>query len=64
MWTLRRITDKEGMAYPDFVFFLLAEEDKQSVPALQFWFHVLDFEGDGVLDTREMCESSARVARG
>ena len=42
LWTLRRHTDKEGMNYADFVFFLLAEEDKQRYPALQYWFHVLD----------------------
>ena len=42
------------MNYADFVFFLLAEEDKQGYPALQYWFHVLDTQGDGILDTKEM----------
>jgi len=54
LWHLRRHTDSEGMKYADFVFFLLAEEDKQSLSALQYWFHVLDVNCDGVLDTQEM----------
>jgi serine/threonine-protein phosphatase 2A regulatory subunit B'' len=54
VWTLRRDTSKEGMTYDDFVYFLLAEEDKQSQPALQYWFHILDFDSDGFLDARDM----------
>ena len=54
LWTLRRETAKDGMGYADFVTFLLAEEDKQSSPALQYWFHVLDVDGDGYLDRRDM----------
>ena len=45
---------RRGCRRADFVVFLLAEEDKQSAASLQYWFHVLDFEGDGVLDTRDM----------
>ena len=45
---------KDGMGYDDFVCFLLAEEDKQSAPALQYWFHVLDVDGDGYLSTKDM----------
>ena len=40
--------------YADFVFFLLAEEDKQSASAIQYWVHVLDCDGDGVIDTSDM----------
>lgn len=54
IWNMRHETDKEGMQYPDFVFFLLAEEDKQATPALQYWFHVLDLDGDGHLDANDM----------
>ena len=54
LWTLRRESSKEGMSYADFVYFLLAEEDKQSSPALQYWFHVLDVDGDGYLTSRDM----------
>ena len=31
--------ESDGMTYNDFVFFLLAEEDKQSAPALQYGAH-------------------------
>jgi Ca2+-binding EF-hand superfamily protein len=54
LWTLRRETDKEGMTYADFVCFLLAEEDKQAPAALQYWFHVLDVDGDGYLGSKDM----------
>ena len=32
----------------------LAEEEKQSPAAIQYWFHVLDTNGDGVIDTQDM----------
>ena len=35
-------------------FFLLAEEDKQSAASVQYWFHILDYDGDGVIDTNDM----------
>ena len=55
IWALRRETGKgDGMTYSDFVWFLLAEEDKQSNAALQYWFHALDCDGDGYLGTADM----------
>lgn len=27
-----------GMTYPDFVVFMLAEEDRSSIPALKYWY--------------------------
>ena len=35
IWDLRRDTKKPGMGYPDFVYFILGEEDKQSPASLQ-----------------------------
>ena len=35
------------MGYSDFVWFLLAEEDKEAPSACSFWFRVLDTDGDG-----------------
>ena len=35
------------MGYSDFVWFLLAEEDKEAPSACSFWFRVLDMDGDG-----------------
>jgi len=54
IWVLRHQRDSGGMTYDDFVYFLLAEEDKQSSPAYQYWFHVLDLNGDGALDQRDL----------
>ncbi len=54
LWALRRDKERDGMGYDDFVFFLLSEEDKQAAPALQFWFHLLDVDGDGCLDAKDM----------
>jgi len=54
IWVLRHQRDGSGMTYDDFVYFLLAEEDKQSSPAYQYWFHVLDLNGDGALDQRDL----------
>ena len=54
VWALRRDCSKEGMTYDDFVTFILAEEDKQSAAAVQYWFHLLDTGGDGVVDTHDM----------
>uniref|UniRef100_A0A7S0P5K0 EF-hand domain-containing protein n=1 Tax=Calcidiscus leptoporus TaxID=127549 RepID=A0A7S0P5K0_9EUKA len=42
------------MVWKDFLLFLLAEEDKQCSSAAQFWFHVLDCDGDGVISTADM----------
>ena len=47
-------TKRDGMAYSDFVYFLLAEEDKTTPSACSYWFHVLDLDGDGVISMFEM----------
>ena len=54
VWMLRRDVSTPGMVYADFVFFLLAEEDKESPAALSYWFHVLDCDGDGYLSVHDM----------
>ena len=54
IWALRHEASKPGMSYSDFVYFLLAEEDKQTSPALTYWFHVLDIDGDGYLSASDM----------
>lgn len=54
IWMLRRDTAADGMTYNDFVFFLLSEEDKQSTASLQYWFHVLDCNADGLLDAHDI----------
>lgn len=43
-----------GMPYPDFVYFMIAEEDKTSVQSIRYWFRCCDLDGDGVLSPEEM----------
>ncbi|MCL7028462.1 hypothetical protein MKW94_015945 [Papaver nudicaule] len=52
----RKFTCKvEGkMGYEDFVYFMLSEEDKSSVPSLEYWFKCIDLDGNGVLTSNEM----------
>ncbi|CAH8840641.1 unnamed protein product [Trichobilharzia szidati] len=46
---------KEGvMTYPDFVWFLLAEEDKRHPRSIEYWFRCMDLDGDGVLSMYEL----------
>lgn len=44
----------KGMSYADFVYFLLANEDKNSVSGIEYWFRVLDGDGDGVISWWEV----------
>lgn len=42
------------MGYEDFVYFMLAEEDKSSEPSLEYWFKCIDLDGNGVITRNEM----------
>ncbi|CAI0434515.1 unnamed protein product, partial [Linum tenue] len=42
------------MSYEDFVYFILAEEDKSSEPSLEYWFKCIDLDGNGVLTSSEL----------
>ncbi|KAG5466903.1 hypothetical protein LSCM1_01080 [Leishmania martiniquensis] len=44
------------MDFEDFVYFCLSEEDKNSDPAVLYWFKVLDTDEDGVLSGYEMMQ--------
>ncbi|XP_044887078.1 serine/threonine-protein phosphatase 2A regulatory subunit B'' subunit alpha isoform X2 [Mauremys mutica] len=46
---------KEGqLSYADFVWLLIAEEDKRSPTSIEYWFRCLDLDGDGVLSMYEL----------
>lgn len=46
---------KDGlMSYYDFVWFLISEEDKRNPTSIEYWFRVLDLDGDGVLSMYEL----------
>ncbi|XP_072153846.1 serine/threonine-protein phosphatase 2A regulatory subunit B'' subunit delta isoform X1 [Bemisia tabaci] len=42
------------MCYADFVWFLLAEEDKTHPRAIEYWFRCMDLDGDGFLSMYEL----------
>ncbi|EGD77097.1 hypothetical protein PTSG_07435 [Salpingoeca rosetta] len=42
------------MAYWDFVFFMLSEEDKTTRTAIEYWFRIMDIDGDGILSFYEL----------
>eukprot|EP01031_Cornospumella_fuschlensis_P027516 gene27516-33235_t len=44
----------DGMAYQDFIYFMLSEEDKTSPCALRYWFMCCDLDGDKKLSPEEM----------
>ncbi|GFR88124.1 serine/threonine-protein phosphatase 2A regulatory subunit B'' subunit alpha [Elysia marginata] len=46
---------EEGrMSYREFVWFLLAEEDKRHMTSIEYWFRCMDLDGDGVISMYEM----------
>lgn len=42
------------MSYTDFVWFLLAEEDKKHPKSIEYWFRLMDLDGDGYISMYEM----------
>lgn len=54
----RRLSSGERghLAYEDFVYFCLSEEDKNSEPAVLYWFKILDVDEDGILSGYELSE--------
>jgi len=46
--------DPDKMGYEDFIWFLLAEEDKNNDAALEYWFRCCDVDGDGFLNAADM----------
>ncbi|KAI0978772.1 hypothetical protein GJ496_003026, partial [Pomphorhynchus laevis] len=42
------------MSYYEFVWFLIAEEDKHSRSSIEYWFRCLDIDGDGYISMYEL----------
>lgn len=42
------------MTYKGFIWFLLAETDKQTVTSIEYWFRCMDLDGDGLLTVFEL----------
>jgi len=45
---------ENGLSYPDFIFFMLSEEDKTTECSLAYWFRCCDLDDDGKLSPEEM----------
>ncbi len=43
-----------ALLYDDFIFMMLAEEDKGNMASLSYWFACVDVDGDGALTARDM----------
>ncbi|KAG0363120.1 Serine/threonine-protein phosphatase 2A regulatory subunit B'' subunit alpha [Gamsiella multidivaricata] len=54
------------MTYKGFIWFLLAETDKQTTTSIEYWFRCMDLDGDGILTVFELeqlfQEQAARMA--
>lgn len=47
--------DEDRMfSYQDFIWFILAVEDKSTSGAIEYWFRCLDLDGDGVISLWEL----------
>ena len=44
----------EKMAYEDFIWFMLSEEDKSSKRSLEYWFKIVDLDNNGIITAYEM----------
>lgn len=44
----------DTMSYERFIYFFLAEKDKENPVSVRYWFRLLDIDGDGIVDLREM----------
>ncbi|GJJ78022.1 serine/threonine-protein phosphatase 2A regulatory subunit B'' [Entomortierella parvispora] len=42
------------MTYKGFIWFLLAETDKQTTTSIEYWFRCMDLDGDGILTVFEL----------
>jgi serine/threonine-protein phosphatase 2A regulatory subunit B'' len=42
------------MAYEDFIWFMISEEDKTSSRSLEYWFKLVDLDSNGIITSHEM----------
>ncbi|TPX31016.1 hypothetical protein SmJEL517_g05581 [Synchytrium microbalum] len=42
------------MGYRDFIWFILSNEDKRTPQGIEYWFRVLDTDGDGLISLHEL----------
>jgi len=56
VWQVNLFNTGKNMDYWDWVIFVMAEVDKTTAPAMDYWFAVLDTDDDGLLSLGEMKE--------
>jgi len=50
--TNRYYTD--GVDFGDFIWFIMSEEDKTHPTAVEYWFRILDYDGDGLINMYDL----------
>lgn len=50
----KQIAMSGKMSYSDFVWFLIAEEDKKHPRSVEYWFRLMDLDGDGYISMYEL----------
>jgi serine/threonine-protein phosphatase 2A regulatory subunit B'' len=45
---------KDKMGFEDFVWYLLSEEDKTNPTSIEYWFKVVDLDGNGIITPHEI----------
>ena len=48
------LANGDKMAYEDFLWFMLSEEDKTSIRSIEYWFRVVDLDNNGIITAYEM----------
>lgn len=46
--------NKNVMDFNDFIYFVISNEDKTNVLSLEYWFRILDIDGDGLISSYEI----------
>ena len=48
------VDNKTDLNVGDFVWFILAVEDKTTVQSIEYWFRILDLDGNGIVTGYEL----------
>lgn len=51
---MKKFQDPELMTFGDFVWFIICAEDKTTRQSIEYWFRILDLDGDGIVSGYEM----------
>ena len=51
----------ERIKYEDFIWFILSEEDKTNPISIEYWFYILDQDGDGLISMYDFEQFYAEI---